>query len=142
MAALAEAGVRVARRSAVYETEPVDIVDQPWFLNCVVEAETELLPLGLLHALQRIERELGRNRAPEVSGRGPRTIDIDIVFFGQHVVRLPELTIPHPRLAERRFVLEPLRELTPELRHPLTRKTPAEMLAELPDTAQVRRYAG
>lgn len=142
LAALAEAGVRVARRSAVYETEPVDIVDQPWFLNCVVEAETELLPLGLLHTLQRIERELGRNRAPEVSGRGPRTIDIDIVFFGQHVVRLPELTIPHPRLAERRFVLEPLRELAPELRHPVTRKKPAEMLAEVPSSARVRRYAG
>ncbi|MFQ5817415.1 MAG: 2-amino-4-hydroxy-6-hydroxymethyldihydropteridine diphosphokinase [Terriglobia bacterium] len=140
LAALGEAGVAVRRRSAVYETEPLDVPDQPWFLNCVVEVETELMPLGLLRAVERIERQLGRNRSGALPA--PRTIDIDIVLFGNHVVRSPELTIPHPRLAERRFVLEPLRELAPELRHPITRKTPAEMLAELTSRAQVRRYAG
>lgn len=140
LGALEARGVRVLRRSAVYETEPVDAPPQPWFLNCVAEIETELLPLGLLHFTQRIERELGRKRSD--LPRSPRLIDIDIVLFGEHIVRLPELTIPHPRLAERRFVLEPLRELAPTLRHPLTRKTPAEMLAELASAAQVRRYAG
>jgi len=139
LALLEESGVRVVRRSALYETEPMD-APQPWFLNCVVEVETELLPLGLLRVVQRIERQLGRQRQLETSVHGPRTIDIDIIFFGEHIVRHPELTIPHPRLAERRFVLEPLRELAPELRHPITRKTAAEMLAELTDTAQVRRY--
>ncbi|MFQ5926523.1 MAG: 2-amino-4-hydroxy-6-hydroxymethyldihydropteridine diphosphokinase [Terriglobia bacterium] len=140
VAALGEAGVQVRRRSAVYETEPVDVPAQPWFLNCLVEVETELMPLGLLRALARIERQLGRRRSS--SPRGPRTIDIDILLFGNHIVRLPELTIPHPRLAERRFVLEPLRELAPELRHPITRKTAAEMLTELSSAAQVRPYRG
>ena len=138
LALLEQSGMRVARRSALYETEPVDMTPQPWFLNCLVEVETELLPLGLLHTVQRIERQLGRQ--PRASSRGPRTIDIDIIFFGDHIVRHPELTIPHPRLAERRFVLAPLRELAPELRHPITGKTAAEMLAELTSPAQVRRY--
>lgn len=140
LALLEESGVDVLRRSALYETEPVDVTHQPWFLNCVVEVETELLPLGLLHLTQRIERQLGRNRTG--TPRGPRPIDIDIVLFGNHIVRLPELTIPHPRMTERRFVLEPLRELAPALRHPVTRKTPAEMLAKLTSPAQVRRCAG
>lgn len=140
LALLEESGVRVAQRSALYETEPVDAPPQPWFLNCLVEVETELLPLGLLHLTQRIEGQLGRKRSG--SPRGPRPMDIDIVLFGNHIVRLPELTVPHPRLAERRFVLEPLRELAPELRHPITRKTAAEMLAELSSSAQVRRYSG
>ena len=145
---LEQAGVHITRRSALYETQPVDVTPQPWFLNCLVEVETELLPLGLLRVVQRIERQLGRQRHPEAATPGPRTIDIDIIFFGDHVVRLPELTIPHPRLAERRFVLEPLRELAPDFRHPITRKTAAEMLAELTSPAQtggglpaqVRRY--
>jgi len=137
---LEQAGIRILRRSALYATQPADLSPQPWFLNCLVEVETELLPLGLLHTLQRIERQLGRQRHPEAATPGPRTIDIDIIFFGNHIVRLPELTIPHPRLAERRFVLEPLRELAPDLRHPISRKTAAEMLAELTSPAQVRRY--
>jgi 2-amino-4-hydroxy-6-hydroxymethyldihydropteridine diphosphokinase len=135
---LAEAGVEVRRRSALYETEPVGTTAQRWFVNCVVEAETELMPLALLRALKRIERELGRAASP---GPAPaaRRIDIDIVAYGNHVVRLPELTIPHPRLTERRFVLEPLRELAPDWCHPITRQTPAEMLAGLSDRAAVRR---
>ncbi|MBI2957056.1 MAG: 2-amino-4-hydroxy-6-hydroxymethyldihydropteridine diphosphokinase [Acidobacteria bacterium] len=126
---MSEAGVLVCRRSALYETEPVGMSAQRWFLNCVVEVETELMPLALLRALKSIERRLGRRAA----GPQPiaRRIDIDIIVYGQQVVRLPELTIPHPRLAERRFVLEPLRELAPDWRHPVTRLTPGEMLAQL-----------
>jgi 2-amino-4-hydroxy-6-hydroxymethyldihydropteridine diphosphokinase len=140
LAALTEAGVQVVRRSGLYETEPVELENQPWFLNCVVEVETELMPLALLRLTQRIERELGRRREGGTKAPAPRPIDIDIVLFGSSVVRLPELTIPHPRMPERRFVLQPLREIAPDLRHPLTRKTVVEMLAELTDSAQVRRY--
>ena len=131
LAALAEAGVCVRRRSALYRTEPVGMNTQRWFVNCLVEVETELMPLALLRTLQRIERQLGRRRVSEKQPSA-RPIDIDIIFYGQQVVRLPELTIPHPRLARRRFVLEPLRELAPDWRHPVTRKTAVEMLAELP----------
>ncbi|MGH9578023.1 MAG: 2-amino-4-hydroxy-6-hydroxymethyldihydropteridine diphosphokinase, partial [Terriglobales bacterium] len=122
----------------LYETQPVGTAPQRWFLNCVVEVETELMPLGLLHLLKRIERELGRNPS---AGAQPaaRSIDLDILGYGQLVADSPELTLPHPRLAERRFVLEPLRELAPDWRHPVTRLSVAEMLAALRDPAAVRR---
>ena len=138
LTALPQAGVVVLRRSALYETEPVGTAPQRWFLNCVVEIETELMPLGLLHLLKRIERELGRNPS---AGAQPaaRSIDLDILGYGQLVADSPELTLPHPRLAERRFVLEPLRELAPDWRHPVTRLSVAEMLAALRDHAAVRR---
>jgi 2-amino-4-hydroxy-6-hydroxymethyldihydropteridine diphosphokinase len=130
IAALEAAGVRVKRRSLLYETEPVGVATRNWFLNCVIEIETELLPLRLLHLTQRIERELGRR--PHFSPAPVnRPIDIDILLFGNSRIETAELTLPHPRLAERRFVLAPLCELAPDLRHTLTRKTAAEMLAEL-----------
>ena len=135
---LADAGVVVRRRSALYETEPVGTNSQRWFVNCVVEVETELMPLGLLRAAQRIERGLGR-RVSAGPLPAARSIDIDIVAYGQHVVNLPELTIPHPRMAERRFVLKPLREIASDWRHPITRLTAAEMLAGLKDFSAVRR---
>ncbi|OFV85702.1 MAG: 2-amino-4-hydroxy-6-hydroxymethyldihydropteridine diphosphokinase [Acidobacteria bacterium RIFCSPHIGHO2_01_FULL_67_28] len=140
MALLEQAGVRVRRRSALYETEPVGMSPGRWFLNCVLEIETERMPLGLLHLLKRIERQLGRR---PVSGRQPeaRRIDIDILIYGEQVVRAPELTLPHPRLHERRFVLEPLRELAPDWRHPVTRQTAGEMLSTLADGGAVRRYS-
>jgi 2-amino-4-hydroxy-6-hydroxymethyldihydropteridine diphosphokinase len=131
---LGPAGVRVLRASPLYETEPVDYTAQPWFLNQVVEAETELFPLQLLKATQRIERELGRVRSVP---KGPRTVDIDILFYGRAVVHTERLEIPHPRLAERRFVLAPLADLAPDLRHPVTKRTAREMLAAAPE-AQVR----
>lgn len=135
---LVEAGVAVKRQSPLYETEPVGTSAQRWYLNCVVEVDTELMPLSLLRALQRIERRLGRRRGgPEPLAR---TIDIDILFYANSTVDMPELTIPHPRLAERRFVLEPLRDLAPELRHPRTRRTPAEMLGALTGRPSVRRW--
>jgi len=136
LAELCGAGVGVRRVSPIYETEPVDYLEQPWFLNCVVEVETELMPMQLLKRLRQIEWRMGRRRG--VPG-GPRTIDIDILFYGRHVVERPELAIPHPRLDQRRFVLEPLRELAPELRHPVLKKTVSEMLAALPAGQQVRR---
>ena len=122
------AGVQVVRRSSLYETEPREILDQPWFLNAAVEAATALFPLQLLACIRNIERAMGRRR---VTPKGPRNIDIDVLFYGRTVVTTAELAVPHPRLAERRFVLEPLVEIAPELRHPVTGKTAKEMLAAL-----------
>ncbi|MGH9660621.1 MAG: 2-amino-4-hydroxy-6-hydroxymethyldihydropteridine diphosphokinase, partial [Bryobacteraceae bacterium] len=106
---LAAAGVRVLRVSPVYETAPVGGETQPWFLNAVVEAETELMPMQLLARMQRIEHAFGRRRrAPNT----PRTLDIDILLFGKTtIVDSARLTMPHPRFHERRFVLAPLADL-------------------------------
>jgi 2-amino-4-hydroxy-6-hydroxymethyldihydropteridine diphosphokinase len=123
---LASDDIRIARVSAMYETEPRDFPDQPWFLNQVVEIETSLFPKQLLSRVQKIELGLGRVRN---QWKGPRTIDIDILFYGNAIVSTPGLEIPHPRLTDRRFVLEPLAELTPDFRHPRTRQTVREMLA-------------
>lgn len=122
---LASPEVRVTRVSSTYETEPCDLRHQPWFLNVIAEIETTLFPLQLLGRIQKIENELGRQRLVD---KGPRTLDIDIVLFGNAVIETPRLHVPHPRMHERRFVLEPLAELVPELCHPLTRRTIREML--------------
>jgi 2-amino-4-hydroxy-6-hydroxymethyldihydropteridine diphosphokinase len=121
LAALEREGVTIAARSSIYETEPQDVVQQPWFLNMVVEAKTRALPLNLMSTLLRIEREIGRVRHAH-SLRGPRPIDLDILLFGNAVIDLPRLTVPHPRMLQRRFVLEPLLEIGPKLRHPATRE--------------------
>jgi len=126
---LATSGLHILRTSPVYETEPVDYADQRWFLNMVVEAETSLFPLQLLAQTQKVERVLGRVRTVP---KGPRVIDIDILLYGTAVVRTAKLEIPHPRMAERRFVLGPLHDLAPDLRHPVTRATVAEMLRDAP----------
>jgi len=120
------AGIQLRRVSPVYETEPVDYLDQPSFLNLVVEVETELAPSDLLSQTTAIEKELGRVRNVP---KGPRTIDIDILFYDQAVIETPTLTIPHPRVAERRFVLVPLNDLEPNLRHPVTKQTVQELLS-------------
>ena len=133
---LATAGIEVARVSPFFRTEPLDYRPQPWFLNGVAEIRTELLPLRLLSTLQRIERKMGRRRTLP---KGPRTIDLDILFYDNAVVRAPALTIPHPRIGERKFVLVPLGELAPDLRHPVTRKTVREMLSETADRSQIVR---
>ena len=133
--ALPEIAVRVLRRSSIYETEPVDLIAQPWFLNCVVEAETSLGPRQLLEALQTIERELGSKK---LVPRGPRIIDLDVLFYSAEVIHEAGIEIPHPRMAERKFVLVPLAELAPELRHPALRKTAAELLAVTQDRSAVR----
>jgi len=121
-------GLRLLRASAIYETEPRDFPDQPWFLNQVVEIESGLFPKQLLERTQKIERALGRI---PTHPKGPRTIDIDILLYGDTILSTPGLEIPHARLPDRRFVLEPLAELAPDLRHPRTGSTVSEMLAQV-----------
>jgi 2-amino-4-hydroxy-6-hydroxymethyldihydropteridine diphosphokinase len=128
---------RVTEHSSIYETEPVGYRDQPAFLNAVVALETQLEPLPLLRGLLAIERELGRDRSHDLS-KGPRTLDLDLLVMGDCVVADEELSLPHPALAQRRFVLAPLVEIAPELRHPQTRQTMAELLALLPDEGENR----
>ncbi len=123
----------VSTISSFYETEPVDFLDQPWFLNCVVLLETDLPPQTLLQRLLEIERSLGRER---LQPKGPRLIDIDILLFGDQVIHEPGLTIPHPALQERRFVLEPLAEIAPRVVHPKLKKTSRELLAALSERGQ------
>lgn len=129
--------VHITRVSSIYETEPQDLPNQPWFLNLVVEIETTLFPLQLLARIQKIEKELGRRR---IVPKGPRTIDIDILLFGNFVIDNAKLSVPHPRMHERRFVLEPLSELAPDLRHPISRRTVTEMLNET--AGQIVKRAG
>jgi 2-amino-4-hydroxy-6-hydroxymethyldihydropteridine diphosphokinase len=117
---LNEGRITVVRRSSIYETEPRDVMDQPWFLNMVVECETRFFPKQLMGKLLRIEKQMGRNRGGGVVLRGPRLIDIDVLLFRDAVMETTELTVPHPRMHERRFVLEPLLELAPDARDPRT----------------------
>jgi len=133
---LSRAGIEVKRVSSFYQTEPVDFLPQRWFVNCVVEVGTDLMPRRLLKTLQSVERALGRR--PGIP-KGPRPIDIDILLYENVVVRSSVLTIPHERLSERRFVLIPLRELAGDLRHPVTQRTVVELLHDTPDTSQVVR---
>jgi 2-amino-4-hydroxy-6-hydroxymethyldihydropteridine diphosphokinase len=128
---------RVVARSSVYETEPVGYRDQPAFLNAVLALDTQLEPLPLLHALLAIERELGRDRSHGIAS-GPRTVDLDLLLMGDSVVAQEELTLPHPALAARRFVLAPLAEIAPQLRHPQSDQTMAELLGLLPDEGENR----
>jgi 2-amino-4-hydroxy-6-hydroxymethyldihydropteridine diphosphokinase len=137
IAVLVERGVSVVKRSSLYETEPVEFSAQDWFLNCVVEVETDLSPGELMRALLEIERGMGRER---VAPKGPRIIDMDILLYGSRVVREAELAIPHLRMAERRFVLVPLAEIATGVVHPVLKKTIAELLAETNDRSEVRPW--
>ena len=125
--------------SSYYESEPIDpqgILGTTWFYNGVVRVETSLSAQRLLDILQETERALGRDGDNRC---GPRTMDFDIIFFGQHVIDQPGITVPHPRLHQRRFVLEPLVELDPDWIHPVFHRSVKELLASLADTSQVRK---
>ena len=122
--------------SSFYETEPVEFAAQPWFLNCAIELDTEKMPKQLLAAILDIEKEMGRRR---VQKKGPRTLDIDILLFGNSIIKAKGLTIPHPAMHERRFVLEPLAEIAPEVRHPVFKRTVRELRDVLPPGQTVRR---
>lgn len=134
-----ESAGHVVKVSSFYETEPVEFTEQPWFLNCSVTLETTKMPKQLMAALLRIEREMGRRR---VQKKGPRTIDIDILLFDNTVMNSAELTIPHPAMHERRFVLEPLAEIAPDLRHPVFGKTIRELQDALPNGQALRKLRG
>ncbi len=127
---------RVTAVSSVYETEPVEFTEQPWFLNCVVALETDRLPQELMAAILRIEEEMGRRR---VQKKGPRSIDIDILLFGHTIVQSEQLTIPHPAMQLRRFVLEPLAEIAPQTLHPVLNKTIRELLEQMPPGQAVQK---
>ena len=132
---LGEVGL-VKAKSGFYETEPVELRDQPWFLNSVVALDTNLTPVELLKKVLAIEHEMGRIRTRD---KGPRSIDIDILLFGDQLIEERGLKIPHPAMHQRRFVLEPLAEIAPEVVHPQLRKTARELLAALPAGQAVRR---
>jgi 2-amino-4-hydroxy-6-hydroxymethyldihydropteridine diphosphokinase len=132
---LAELG-NVAAVSSSYETEPVETSPQPWFLNCAVKLDTEKMPRQLIAAILNIEKEMGRQRRQP---KAPRTIDIDILLFGSSVIELPSLTVPHPRMHERRFVLEPLAEIAAEARHPVFKRTIRELRDALPAGQLVKK---
>ena len=128
---------RVTARSSLYETEPVETTEeQAWFLNCAAALETELTAPGMLARILDIEQSMGRKR---ITVKGPRIIDIDILLFGDAVIDSADLTIPHPGMHARRFVLAPLAEIAPEARHPLLKRTARELLEALPAGQTVQK---
>jgi 2-amino-4-hydroxy-6-hydroxymethyldihydropteridine diphosphokinase len=134
---LPDVGVRIKRVSSVYETEPVDFVDQDWFLNAVLEGETELDALALLRALRLTETQMGSHKA---FPKGPRLIDLDLLLYGSETIDTPELQVPHPRMLDRKFVLVPLAEIAPTLRHPGWKSGLTPLLAATRDRSAVKKF--
>lgn len=128
--------ILVCAASSFYESEPVGYEDQDWFINQVVRIETSLSPYELLKVAHRIENIAGRKR--EIRW-GPRTLDIDILLYGEMILKTPILTIPHPFLPERRFVLVPLAEIAPSLKHPVLGISVSDMLIDSPTEDLVKR---
>ena len=131
---LADGRNRIGKCSPLYQTEPVGKKEQDWFINGVCAMETSMEPAEVLEFLLNVEKMMGRVRRERW---GPRVIDLDILFFGQEVINQEALQIPHPRLHERRFVLAPLNDIAPDLRHPLLGKTISQILSELPGEERV-----
>ena len=129
---------QVTKISSFFETEPVELEDQHWFINAVVEIQTDLSPEELLASCRSLEESLGRVRAVRY---GPRTIDLDLLFYGQQVMNTEELTLPHPRLHERQFVLIPLVEIAPDLFHPVQKASVKSLMDKIPDQKTVRRLS-
>jgi len=132
---------RVASVSRLYETEPINDGANPgdgWFLNGVVQIETALPPKRLLSILREIERGLGRDQDDR---SGPRTMDLDLLFYGDRTINEPDLTVPHPRLHRRRFVLAPLSEIAPLWTHPVSQRSMRQLLAEVEDRSEVRLFS-
>jgi 2-amino-4-hydroxy-6-hydroxymethyldihydropteridine diphosphokinase len=129
--------IRIDEVSSLYETEPVEVRDQPWFLNLVCRGDTDLTPEALLHIAKTIEREMGRQKGVRF---GPRLIDIDILLYGDLVLDLPQLQIPHPRLHERGFVLIPLGELAPHLIHPVLNRDVTQLRKAADSLEEVQPY--
>jgi len=128
---------RIVSVSSFDETEPVEFTDQAWFLNCAVALETTDTPAQLMAAILRIEQQMGRQR---IQRKGPRTIDIDILLFGDSILDTPALTVPHAAMHQRRFVLQPLAEIAPTVQHPVLKQTMQELLDALPAGQTVRKY--
>lgn len=126
-------GCSVIKRSSFYRTEPVGFKDQNWFVNCVIMIDTVFSPFVLLQKLQEIEDIMGRERRIKW---GPRIIDLDILIFDGLIIRDKILTIPHPLMHKRRFVLVPMNQLAPDLVHPIFNKTIRELLSNIPDNEQ------
>jgi 2-amino-4-hydroxy-6-hydroxymethyldihydropteridine diphosphokinase len=137
MRLLGESGVQITRISSIYETEPVDYLDQAWFLNAVLEARTDLPAERLLAALGDIEAKMGSKKA---FAKGPRLIDLDILLYGDETISKADLQIPHPRMLRRNFVLVPLAEIAPNLRHPSWPGSTSELLSRSLDLSVVRKF--
>jgi 2-amino-4-hydroxy-6-hydroxymethyldihydropteridine diphosphokinase len=129
--------IKISKVSSVYETQPAEYRDQPWFLNMVLELETSLEPLNLLELLLEIEGQMGRRRTRRY---GPRNIDLDLLLYDDLVLSSDKLTLPHPRMHERRFVLVPLAEISPQVVHPLLKKNVEKLLEDLTTDSAFEKY--